>query len=79
MTPCLASAKTDVAPQHDSQSIDLIGFRQTLQVFAAANLLRDNNSMAGIAQPGRGFPQTVSGAADGRDGDRSSLTNRGKS
>jgi len=79
MTPCLASAKTDVAPQHNSQSIDLIEFRQTPPDSCAANLLRDNNSAPGIALLGRRFPQTIFVAPDGRRGDRSTLTNPGKS
>jgi hypothetical protein len=38
------AGKTDVAPQHKSQSIDLIEFRQTLSPLAPQRLLRSNNS-----------------------------------
>jgi len=79
MTPCLAPAKTDVAPQHNSQSIDLIEFRQIPPDSCTAKMLRDNNSTPGNAQLDRGFPQTIFVAPDDRDGDRSTLTNPARS
>jgi len=79
ITPCLAPAKTDVAPQHILQFIDLIGFRQTLPDFGEANLLRDNNTHALTARFTGGFPQPIFVAPGGRGRDGSTLTNPGKS
>ena len=79
MTPCLAPAKTDVAPQHNLQSIDLMYFRQTSPGFGEANLLRDNNTKSGIARIAGGFRQTFFVAPSGGEGDGSTLTNPGKS
>jgi hypothetical protein len=79
MTPCLAPAKTDVAPQHKLQCIDLIGFRQTLPDFGEANLLRDNNTHPLTARFSGGFSKTSFAAPGGCGRDGSTLTNPGKS
>jgi len=79
MTPCLAPAKTDVAPQHKLQCIDLIGFRQTSPDFCEANLLRDNNTRALTARFTGGYSQTIFVAPSGCGRDGSTLTNPGKS
>ena len=79
MTPCLAPAKTDVAPQHKLQCIDLIGFRQTSPDFDEANLLRDNNTQALTTRFAGDFSQTIFVAPSGCGRAGSTLTNPGKS
>jgi hypothetical protein len=79
MTPCLAPAKTDVAPQHNLQSIDLMHFSQTSPGFEKTNMLRDNNTKSWIPRIAKGFRQTFFVAPGGGEGDGSSLTNPGKS
>ena len=79
MTPCLAPAKTDVAPQHKLQCIDLIGFRQTSPDFCKAILLRDNNTQALTTRLIGGNSQTIFVAPSGCGCAGSTLTNPGKS